>query len=230
MADKSNSHKAQLHNWYISEHEFFGKMRKIAHGIVTGHKKLEDSIYVHSSEVKAIHVDEEEEEMVITTGNSVYHCPLSYWDFKEQDEYPNAIPDYEQLKEKYNRAIEYPTIEPGKVLLVLANFCKFYFHSLYYVPEDSESGEPVDYSDWASIGVFDMGMNKDIYRIVADGCGIELRYFVRSQNIEFYHMQLDDCPLYIENIGNAVLYASTSAGIIRLDPGDRKEVTEENAE
>ena len=98
------------------------------------------------------------------------------------------------------------------------------------MPEDSESGEPVDYSDWASIGVFDMGMNKDIYRIVADGCGIELRYFVRSQNIEFYHMQLDDCPLYIENIGNAVLYASTSAGIIRLDPGDRKEVTEENAE
>ena len=47
MADKSNSHKAQLHNWYISEHDFGGKMRKIAHGIVTGHKKLEDSISIH---------------------------------------------------------------------------------------------------------------------------------------------------------------------------------------
>ena len=104
MADKSNSHKAQLHNWYISEHEFFGKMRKIAHGIVTGHKKLEDSIYVHSSEVKAIHVDEEEEEMIITTRNSVYHCPLVYCNFEKQDEYPDAIHDYERLKEKYNRS------------------------------------------------------------------------------------------------------------------------------
>ena len=37
-------------------------------------------------------------------------------------------------------------------------------------------------------------------------------------------------PLFIENIGDVVLYASTNVGTIRLEPGDRKEVAEENVE
>ena len=38
------------------------------------------------------------------------------------------------------------------------------------------------------------------------------------------------CPLYIENIGDVVIYAKTHCGVIKLEPGDRKEVTRENAE
>ena len=43
-------------------------------------------------------------------------------------------------------------------------------------------------------------------------------------------MMTDECPIYLQNIGDTVLYASTHCGMIRLEPGDRKEVTKENAE
>ncbi|MBR4587276.1 MAG: hypothetical protein IKO30_03055 [Lachnospiraceae bacterium] len=36
--------------------------------------------------------------------------------------------------------------------------------------------------------------------------------------------------LYIENIGSTVLYAKTHVGTIKLDPGERKEVIENNTE
>lgn len=226
LASGVNGRKLQLHDWYIGEHKFGNdNMYRIVHGVVTGHKKLEDSIFMHSSEVKAFHVDEEEKEMVVTTRNSVYHCPLAYWNFKDQDKYADVIHDYEALKEKYQGTIDYPSIEPGKVLLVLANFCEYYFHSLYYVPKDSDSGKPAEYKGWAHIGTF-----QDSYLIGTKEYPIGLRYFPHYQNIEFYHVRLDGCPLYIENIGDSVLYARTSVGTIRLNPGERKEVIEDNAE
>ncbi|MCR5511881.1 MAG: hypothetical protein K6F54_13190 [Lachnospiraceae bacterium] len=88
-------------------------MYSIGHGIVTGHKKLPDAIDMHISAVEGIHIDEEAGEAVLTTRNSVYHCPLAYCRFNKQDAYPDIIPDYERLKEKYKDKIEYPSIEPG---------------------------------------------------------------------------------------------------------------------
>ncbi len=226
LASGSDGRKLQLHYWYIGEHKYGdGNMYRIAHGIVTGHKRLEDAIDMHTSEVKAIHVDETEEELVVTTRNSVYHCPLSYCDFNRQDKYSDIIPGYEQLKEKYQNTIDYPSIEPRKVLLVLSNFSQYYFHSLYYVPTDSETGERLEYIGSPHIGTF-----QDSFLIGTEDHRIDLRYFPHFQNIEFYFTRTDDCPLFIENIGDVVIYARTSAGTIKLEPGVRKEVTEENAE
>ncbi len=218
--------KLQLHYWYIGEHEYGdGNRYRIAHGIVTGHKKLMDTTDMHSSEVKAIHIDQTEGELVVTTRNSAYHCPLTYCRFKKQDEYPDIIPDYEILKKKYQGTMVYPTIEPGKVLLVLANFSDYYFHSLYYIPIDSESGEPLEYTGWPHVG-----MLQDSYLINTEDYRVDIRYFPHFQNIEFYSEDTDECPFFIENIGDIVLYARTHVGIIRLEPGERKEVIEDNAE
>ncbi|MCR5511105.1 MAG: hypothetical protein K6F54_09175 [Lachnospiraceae bacterium] len=225
LAAHEEGRKLQLHYWYVGEHEIEGEKYRIGHGIVTGHQKLLDAIDMHTSVVEGIHIDEEAEELVLTTRNSVYHCPLAYCDFREQDKYPDIIPDYERLKEKYKDKIEYPSIEPGNVLLVLANFCDYYFHSLYYVPEDSEDGNFLEFSGWPHVGTF-----QDSYLIGAEGSEIDLRYFPHYQNIEFYSEHTGGCPLYIENIGDVVIYARTSAGTIKLEPGDRKEVTKENAE
>jgi hypothetical protein len=180
---------------------------------------------MHTSAVEAMHIDEEAEELVLTTRNSVYHCPLAYCRFKKQDEYPDIIPDYEALKEKYQGTIEYPSIEPGKVLLVLANFCDYYFHSLYYVPKDSEDGKKLEFSGSPHVGTF-----QDSYLINTEDYKIDLRYFPHYQNIEFYSEDTNGCPLFIENIGDVVIYARTSAGTIKLEPGDRKEIIKENAE
>ena len=121
--------------------------------------------------------------------------------------------------------IHYPSIEPGKVLLVLADFCSYYYHSLYYVPKDSVDGQKEDITRQAHIGTF-----QDSFRIYSKNSGIDLRYFPHSQNIEFYSEKTDKCPWVLENIGNEVMYARTSVGVIKLMPGDRKEVNIENAE
>ena len=225
LASHEEGKKLQLHYWYIGEHEIHGEMFRIGHGIVTGHKKLSDAMDMHTSAVEGIHIDEEAGELVLTTRNSVYHCPLAYCSFKEQDEYPDIIPDYEGLKEKYKGKIEYPSIESGKVLLVLANFCDYYFHSLYYVPNDSKDGKPIEFYGSSHIGTF-----QDSYLIGTRDYRVDLRYFPHYQNIEFYSEDTDGCPLYIENVGDVVIFVKTSAGTIKLEPGDRKEVAEENAE
>ncbi len=223
LTSHENGKKLQLHYWYVEECEIEGEIHRIGHGVVTGHKEIEDSIDIHTSKVQAIHIDEDAEELVLTTKNSVYHCPLEYCRFKKQDVYPNVIPDYEALKEKYIDKIEYPSIEAGQVLLVLANYCGYYFHSLWYVPKDSADGKRLGYSGWPHVGMF-----QDSYLISSEG--IDLRYFPHYQNIEFYSEETDGCPLYIENIGDSVIYARTSAGTIKLEPGERKEVIKENAE
>ena len=226
LVSGKDGRKLQLHYWYIRDHEYEdGKKYRIAHGIVTGHKKIMDSTNMYSSEVKAVHIDSAEGEVVVTTRNSVYYCPLSYCRFNKQDEYPDIIPDYENMKKKYQGTIFWPTIEPGNVLLVLANFSEYYFHSLHYVPADSENGEPLEYIAWPHVGTF-----QDSYLISTDDYRVDIRYLPHFQNIEFYSENTDNRPFFIENIGDTVLYARTHIGIIRLEPGERKEVIKENVE
>lgn len=217
--------KLQLHYWYIEDQEINGEIIRTGHGIVTGHDRYTDSMDIHTSMVQNIDIDEDEEELLIITASSVYHCPLAYCRFKKQDKFPAVIPDYESIREKYCNKIDYPSIEPGKVLLVLANFCEYYFHSLYYVPVNSEDGKKLDYYGSPHIGTF-----QDSYLIYIWDETVDIRYFPHYQNIEFYLEETDGCPLFIENIGDLTIYAITSAGTIRLAPGDRKEVSEANAE
>ncbi len=217
--------KLQLHYWYIKELEDDGDRYRIACGIVTGHRKIADAMWMHTSAIREIHVDGDAGELVVTTQNNTYHCPLEYCQFRKQDAYPDIIPDYERLKETYKGKIEYPSIEPGRILLVLANFSDYYFHSIYYVPESSADGEPLDYTGWPHVGT-----SQDSYLIMVEEAGIDLRYFPHFQNIEFYSMDTGEIPLFLENIGDVTIYAKTCCGTIRLDPGDRKEVSEENAE
>lgn len=214
-----NERNLQLHYWFIKK---VGD-GIVANGIVTGHKKLADATYIHTSAIQTFWIDEDE--LVIKTYNSTYYCPLEYCRFDEQDLYSDVIPDYERIKAKYKDAIKYPSIEKGKVLLVLADFAKYYFHSLYYVPEDSADDTKIEYRSWPHVGTF-----QDSFLIRSAYGHIDLRYFPHFQNIEFYSEKTTNRPLYIENIGSSVLYAKTHAGTIKLDPGDRKEVIEENTE
>ncbi len=225
LAAHEEDRKLQLHYWYIEERENEGGTYMIGHGIVTGHHRLMDSTDIHTSTIQEISIDEDEGEVLLITLNSVYHCPLSYCWFRMQDEYPNVIPDYERIKDKYKGTMDDPTIEPGKVLLVLSNFDEYYFHSIYYIPENSETGERIEYTGCANIGNY-----QDSFVIETDYNELAIRYYPHFQNIEFYLMYSDGCPMFIENIGDTVLYAKTFAGLIKLNPGDRKEVSKENVE
>ena len=219
------SRKLMLHYWYVDENtdDATGEKYMCAHGIVTGHNRIADTHRIHTSEVFAIEIDRFTGEALIRTRNSLYHCPLAYCDYGKQDEFPLFIPDYEIVKAKYKDKREYPSIEAGKVLVVLSNFDRYYFNSLFYLPEGA--CEKAAYHSCAHIGTF-----QDSYLIWMEEHPINISYFPHFQNIEFYSQETDGKPLYLENIGDVPLYARTFSGTICLRPGERKEVKEENAE
>ncbi len=211
-----------LHYWYIFEHK--GNLH--ANGNVTGHPKVNDSVRINTSPIVSVRIDEERGEALIVTDHSAYHCPLEYWRFRKQDkrgEVKMLIPDYDALREKYKDKIVYPEIEPGKVLLVLADFCNYYFHSLCV---KDENGKKLEYESFAHVGTF-----QDSFLIYStDNPNIDLRYFPHFKNIEFYDDSTDGMPLYAENVGSADLYINRDKMIFCLKPGERKELAKENAE
>lgn len=218
-----------LHYWYIQScNGIF-----IARGNVTGNPKINDSVRIHTSPVVSVSVDENNGEVLVFTVNSIYHCPLDYWDFGKQDEYEikDLIPDYDSLKEKNSAKTEYPEIEQGKVLLVLADFCDYYFHSLCV---KDGNGDKIEYSTHSHIGMFQdsflIGLSKNAPRSLSFPHHIDLRYFPHYKNIEFYSDETDGMPLYAENIGNSDIYIRRSGLSFCLKPGERKELVKKNAE
>lgn len=219
----SKERNVMLHNWYIEDHLSQKSGRyALAHGIVTGHSRLPDSILCHTSKIRETYINGEDE-LVVLTMNTEYHCPLNSCDWEMQDQNPDMILNYNKIKGEYKDKAFRPVIEPGKVLLVLSNFSHYYFHSLYCIPEGAN--QPCEYSGAAHVGMF-----QDSYLVEADNGQIDLRYFPHYQNIEFYSKHTNGMPLFIENVGDVPLYVKTSVGTIRLNPGERKEVTKENTE
>lgn len=206
----------QLHYWNVKETEVLGKKYRFASGIVTGHPKVADTRSIKTSYIKEMHADFEKGELLIITKNNKYHCSLEYCLWEEQDEHPDYISEYEKIKEKYKDKIQYPSIEPGKVLIVLADFCPYYFHSAYYVPKDSKTNEPLPVSDYPHISMF-----QDSYLISIEDTMMDIRYFPYQHRVEFYEEYTEGKPLYLENVGSSDIIATTSIGTIKLAPGER---------
>ncbi len=230
----SKGAQPRLYNWYISGDD------KMAHGNVKGNPKIMDTTFIHTSNVMGVETDFENEEALITTSHSVYHAPLKHCDIDTQAQFPDMLPGFEKIKEKYSegriaepsafaqteRSIVFPTIEKGKVLLVLSDFDEYYFHSLCVI---GENGKPLEYSAYAHIGTF-----QDSFLIQADlprneKSIIDLRYFPHYRNIEFYTSVTDGMPLYAENIGENTLYIRARKMMFSLKGGERKELCKQNA-
>lgn len=212
----------RLYNWYVRSYEEESELYHIGKGIVTGHPSIPDTNRISTSNVKAIYTDLEKGEVFLATMNHVYHCPLEYCKWYKQDKFSNLIPEYDLAKKKF-QARKQPSIEPGYVLLVLSDYDEYYFNSLYY--KETEDAAPCNYYGDAHVGMF-----QDSYLIMAEEVGIDLRYFPHYKNIDFYREYTEGRPFYLGNIGNSVLFAKTSKGLIKLAPGERKKVCKENAE
>ena len=209
--------RVSLHHWYFSKYPD----GIIAKGIVSGHPRLTDSTFITTSLVQSI--EKGEEELLVQTKNTLYHLPLEYCNFKKQDEAPDVLEGYDGIKEKYQGLVADPTIEDGKVLLVLSNFDSYYFHSCYL--KDPKEDAPRVFSGYAHIGTF-----QDSYIVSDDNDEIDIRYFPHYENIEFYSESTGDRPLFVENIGTKTLYVRAHCGTLKLDPQERKEVCIENTE
>ncbi len=62
------------------------------------------------------------------------------------------------------------------------------------------------------------------------GGAIDIRYFPHCRHLETYCMETDGLPVYLENNGDGVIYFTANVGVIELEPGGRKLLSEENAE
>lgn len=220
---ENRERKVMLHYWHVRMRKYGEDAFLSATGIVSGHERLSDATRIHTSEIQSIEIDDAAKEAIIHTQNTVYYCPLAYLDFEHQEEYAELLPEYGRLKKAYQGKREYPVIEAGKVLFVISNFDSYYFNSLYY--KETEEEAPSEFMASPHIGTF-----QDSFLVSAKKGNIDLRYFPHYGNIEFYEERTNGKPWFLENIGSAVLYAKTSSGTIRLEPGERKEVKEENAE
>lgn len=201
-----------LYYWNIDREESL----VLAHGTVTGHRKLPDAYYIHTSAVRSIFPNKEKERYIIQTFDNIYFCPFCYCDFQKQDEAPELIPEYEWVKENYEGKGYEPSIGDEQILLVLSNFDEYFFHSIYY----KEAGEKrKGFCARPYIGAF-----RDSFIISVKDTQIDLRYFQHLGNIEFYSQNIDGKRFFIENIGNADLYVKVYEKLLQLKPGERKEI------
>lgn len=215
---KQSERKLMLHNWHIS----IDGDAKFLHGIVSGHRKIKDTVYIHTTPVQNVCYTDAEE-LLCHTQNSIYHCPLNSCNFEEQDLYDiqDIIPDYEELKKKFNIPAKPPEINPDTVLVIFSNFCESFFQGFYCIKD----GKYLDYTAHMHIGTF-----QDSFLIMTNDDSIDIRYFPHTNNLEFYLTETDNMPFYIENNGDIDLYFSTSYGVIKLAPEERKLVCSQNCE
>ena len=212
-----------MHNWYIKRLEEATEPFICLQGNTSGHPRLVDSAWTYSSAVQSIYCDFDNGEVLVQTRNTLFHCPMAECTFDVQEKYAEFVPMFDKMRERYENGGIKPRIEPGKVLLVVANWCEYYYHSCFYVPEGKKKALKITGS--AHIGSF-----QDSFLIESEDYSIDLRYFPHYENLEFYSEHTNSCPLFVENVGDIPLYLRFRCGVIKVGPGERKEVCKANAE
>lgn len=115
----------RLKYWYLKQYESEEESCILAHGIVFGHDRLADGSSMHTSYVKEVRL--EGDAVIIITKNSEYVCRLEDADFTcFDDEAKLLIPDFDAVREQYERKLEIPGDGEG-VLLVLDSCAEYGF-------------------------------------------------------------------------------------------------------
>jgi len=220
---------AQLYYWAVVRRED----RLHMCGNVVGHTKFVDSRNIHTSQVMHMQIDWDAGLLIAQTRNTLYYCPLEYCDFDKQDEEPDLIEGYAQIRAGYKDLIveqEKPDIEEGQILLVFSNFDTYWFHRGYFWPTGSTEPERMRFH--TAVGTFQDSCHvrwespdKDQYNEKL----IDIRYFPHPDNIEFYMEPTSDKEWYIKNIGTADMTFQTNVGRIIVSPGEQKRVCEESS-
>ena len=126
--------KPRIYNWHLSEIEWHGKNYLVARGYVWGSNRFIDSITLRTSEVKNIKYDYDQKMCLIQTRNTLYYCPMEYFDIEGQERHLDLMSksDFENLKELVENR-QNSTIDAGSVLLTISTFSFYYFHDIYYI-------------------------------------------------------------------------------------------------
>lgn len=183
----------RLKYWYLKQYESEEESCVLAHGIVFGHDRLTDGSSMHTSYVKEVRL--EGDTAIIITKNSEYVCRLKDADFTRfDDETKCLIPDFDAVREQYERKLEIPGDGEG-VLLVLDKCAEYGFvaAALRLDGKVYEKRQPSVHLSFVQDSVLVSWM---IHGRVAD-----YRYFPKD-TFEFYTWT-DVLDVWIENAGDA---------------------------
>ena len=172
--------------------------------------------------IRDLKLDPKHGELLLRDSIQELRCPLKYCNFDEQDKYPEMLPKYEELKQRYQHPLPLPEIEPGKILLSLCDYRTDNFSSIY---ETDEYGHVYEYTHHSQ------GKGYCSYcDIRCTDNPVRISYYPDSSVINFYAIETDGRPLYVENTGDHSLLLLCKKLVFRLAPGERKELAPENAE
>lgn len=182
----------RLKYWYLKQYESEEESCVLAHGIVFGHDRLADGSSMHTSYVKEVRL--EGKTAVVITRNSEYRCRLGDADFiRFDDEAKRLIPDFDAVRERYERKLEIPGQGEG-VLLVLDNCAEYGF-----VAAALRLDGKVYEKRQASVNL-SLVQDSVLVGWMIDGRVADYRYFPKDI-FEFYTWT-DTLDVWIENAGD----------------------------
>ena len=107
------------------------------------------------------------------------------------------------------------------MLLIVSNYCDYYFERLIYQNDDGSDGE---YCGFAHIGCYTDTylISRDNYETYDPETPLDIRYYVDNNAFEFYSLDIAGKKnFWIENRGD-VSFQITGCGVkIVLEPGQR---------
>lgn len=186
----------RLKYWYLKQYESEEESCVLAHGIVFGHDRLADGSSMHTSYVKEVRL--EGDTAIIITKNSEYVCELEDADFTcFDDEAKRLIPDFDAVREQYERKLEIPGNGEG-VLLVLDNCAEYGF-----VAAALRLDENVYEKRQASVNL-SLVQDSVLVGWMIHGRVADYRYFPKD-TFEFYTWT-DALDVWIENAGDVTIW------------------------
>ena len=216
MADTKSYKKNTLKNWYVDIIEHHGKTYAMAFGVFLNRPGISDYTNGHTSPVVKITPDYEQKEYLIQTERTLYHCAFDSCFFEHQNESKYKLVDYEKIKNEYYKPVDINTLSKNDMLLVLSNLCNYYFEDLVYFDSDRNRG---DFSAFPHIGMITDSFI--IYKSDED-FSIDVRWYVQSDGIEFYSLDIENRNLFIENRGDKPLSVRNDYSEIIIKLKERK--------
>ncbi len=210
-----------LRHWYLGEYEWNGEKVKLVYGQFFNRPGIYDGVLGHTSIVRSIKINRIEKEYEIQTNNTLYHCSFDSLFFERQDNSPYPLPEYEEIKEEYYRPVDTETLSKDDMLLVVSNYCDFYFERLIYQNEDGSDGE---YCGYPHIGNYTDSylISRDDYETYDSDNLIDIRYYVLTCAFEFYSLAIGNKKkFWIENRGDISLHITGCGCDIDLEAGQR---------
>lgn len=210
-----------LRHWYLGEYDWREEKVELIYGTFYNRPGFFDGENGHTSIVQSIKINKAEKEYEIQTKNNLYHCSFDSLLFERQDKSPYSLPEYEDIKAEYYKPVDTKNLSEDDMLLVVSDYCDYYFERLIYQNDDGSEGE---YYGSPHIGMFTDTylISNPHYEYDDTEEHLDIRYYVFNSAFEFYSLKIGDKKnLWIENRGERKLQISGCGSIIDLKPGER---------